>query len=173
MRGLEAGYDLMSYLAESLRDQFDEGLWVNLSPSFYKFGLKEKRCGFSGPVVVSVFPIAPLLKNCRNLVCVVHCLLVLKWVFPRATRRITPLGSRKNNFPCLSVDPSRLAALLVPSIRGVCAVLAPCQTGVSAPKQGKLFLREPFHYSHCLVLKLAPTDWPFWVKNVTGLRKRP
>jgi len=27
--------------------------------------------------------------------------------------------------------------------RGVCAVLAPCQTGVSAPKQGKLFLREP------------------------------
>jgi len=111
-------------------------------------------------------------------------------------------GSRKNNFPCFGLDPSRLAALLVLSvggllnislswqvhaqeetaiiswrecskksvqqgrshfdarsvhgvrehgkmartplaaffnipIRGVCAVLASCQTGVSAPKQGK------------------------------------
>ena len=52
-------------------------------------------------------------------------------------------GLRKNTFPCLGVDLSRLTALLVLSIRGVCAVLAPCQTGVSAPKQGKLFLREP------------------------------
>ena len=54
-----------------------------------------------------------------------------------------PEGSRKNNFPCLGGDPSPLAALLVLSIRGVCAVLAPCQTGVSAPKHRKLFLREP------------------------------
>jgi len=53
------------------------------------------------------------------------------------------LGLRKNNFPCLGADPSRLAALLVLSIRGVCAVLAPCQTGASTPKHGKLFLREP------------------------------
>ena len=52
----------------------------------------------------------------------------------------SPEGSRKNTFPGLGVDPSRLAALLV---RGVCAVLAPCQTGVSAPKPGKVFLREP------------------------------
>ena len=125
-------------------------------------------------------------------------------------------GSRKNTFPCLGVDPSRLAAWLVLSIRGmlekaasgvlallpcsrtmstlrsskwlrpcwidpserlracfiehslpltmrgssgaflgcwseifnrpirgVCAVLSLCQSGVSAPKQGKLFLREP------------------------------
>ena len=46
-------------------------------------------------------------------------------------------GSCRNHFPCLGVDPFRLAGLLVLSIRGVCAVLAPCQTGVSAPKQGK------------------------------------
>ncbi len=52
-------------------------------------------------------------------------------------------GSHKNNFPCLGVDPSRLAALLVLSIRGVCAVLASYQTGVSSPKHGKLFSREP------------------------------
>jgi len=135
---------------------------------------------------------------------------------PGSTRRkgkepitlLTVKGSRKNNLPCLGVDPFRLAALLVLSIRGmlkkaasgvlailpcsrtpctlrsskwlrpcwtnffehslplmmsvsswayfcplseifnspirgVCAALAPCQTGVSAPKQGKLFLREP------------------------------
>ena len=55
-------------------------------------------------------------------------------------------GSRKNNFPCLGVDPSRLAAWLVLSIRGVCAVLEPCQTGVSAPKHEKLFLREPLGF---------------------------
>ncbi len=52
-------------------------------------------------------------------------------------------GSRKNNFPSLGVDPSRLAALLVPYIPRVCAVLEPCQTGVSVPQNGKLFLREP------------------------------
>jgi len=52
-------------------------------------------------------------------------------------------GSRKNNFPPLSVDPSRLAALLVLYIPRVCAVLAPCQTGVSTPKNKKVFLREP------------------------------
>ncbi len=45
---------------------------------------------------------------------------------------------------CLGVDPSRLAALLVLSIRGVCAVLAPCQIGASTPKHRKLLLREPF-----------------------------
>ena len=55
----------------------------------------------------------------------------------------SPKGSRKNNFPSLSVDPSCLAALLVPYIPRVCAVLAPCQTGVSSPQNGKLFLREP------------------------------
>ncbi len=30
--------------------------------------------------------------------------------------------------------------------RRVCAVLTPCQTGVSAPKQGKLFLHEPLGF---------------------------
>jgi hypothetical protein len=34
MRGLEAGHDLIFYLAESLRDQIEEGLWVNLSTAF-------------------------------------------------------------------------------------------------------------------------------------------
>ena len=90
MRGLEASHDPIPYLAELSRDQIEEGLWVNLSPSFYNLSLKEKRCGFSRPVVVSVFPIVPFLKSGRNLVCVIHCLIVLKWVFPRATRRITP-----------------------------------------------------------------------------------
>jgi len=37
-----------------------------------------------------------------------------------------------------------LAAFSNIPIRGVCAVLAPCQTGVSSPKQAKLFLREPY-----------------------------
>lgn len=50
---------------------------------------RDERCGFSCSVVVSVFPIVLFLKSCRNLVCVVHCLIVLKWVFPRATCRIT------------------------------------------------------------------------------------
>jgi len=59
--------------------------------------------------------------------------------------------------------------------RGVCAVPAPCQTGVSAPKQRKLFLREPspvnsFHHSHLTALKFARCVWPFWAKNVTLLR---
>ncbi len=35
-----------------------------------------------------------------------------------------------------------LAAFFNIPIRGVCAILTPCRTSVSAPKQGKLFLRE-------------------------------
>ena len=68
----------------------------------------------------------------------------------RGVSSVCPKGSRKNNFPCVGVDPSRLAALLVLSIRGVCAALAPCQTGASAPKHGKLFLREPYAPRHSL-----------------------
>ena len=36
-----------------------------------------------------------------------------------------------------------LAAFFNIPIRGVCAILTPCRTGVSAPQKGKLFLREP------------------------------
>ncbi len=68
--------------------------------------------------------------------------LLLHALPPSGTLIVLVKGSRKNNFPCLSVDSSRRAAWLVLSIRGVCTVLAPCQTDVSAPKQGKLFLRE-------------------------------
>ena len=69
-------------------------------------------------------------------------------------------GSRKNNFPYLGVDPSCLAALLVLSIRGVCTVLAPCQTGVSAPKQGMLkkaaSLRQGYGRQASGVLAILP-----------------
>ena len=36
-----------------------------------------------------------------------------------------------------------LAAFFNIPYRGVCAVLAPCQTGALAPRQGMLFLRDP------------------------------
>ncbi len=45
MRGLEAGHDLIPYLAELSRDQIEEGLWVNLSPTFYNLSLKENCLG--------------------------------------------------------------------------------------------------------------------------------
>ncbi len=57
------------------------------------------------------------------------------------------LGLAQEYLPLFGVDPSRLAMLPVLSIRGVCAVFALCQTGVSAPKQGKEFLREPLSYA--------------------------
>ena len=85
----------------------------------------------------------------------------------------------RNCMPALRRARARITssvwALLVLSIRGVCAVLAPCQTGVSAPKQRKLFLREPspvnsFHHSHLTALKFARCVWPSWAKNATLLR---
>jgi len=72
--------------------------------------------------------------------------VILSQVLRRVIKKkgnVSSKGSRKNNVPSLGDDPSRLAALLVPDIPRVGAVLAPCQTGVSAPKNGKLFLREP------------------------------
>ncbi len=55
---------------------------------------------------------------------------------PASVRQL-PLGFAQELLPMVGVDPSRLAALLVLSIRGVCAILAPYQTGVSAPKHLK------------------------------------
>ncbi len=70
--------------------------------------------------------------------------LKFPFVSHNSTSDFLSKGSCKNNVPCLGVDPSRLAALLVLSIRGACAVLASCQTGISAPKRDTLFLRDPY-----------------------------
>ena len=45
----------------------------------------------------------------------------------------------RNNFSNLAADASRRAALLVACILPVCALLAPCRAGASAPKLANLF----------------------------------
>jgi hypothetical protein len=52
-------------------------------------------------------------------------------------------GPTKNNYPFWDADASRLAALLVGHISRYYSLLAPCQTGASAPENGHLFLAGP------------------------------
>ena len=52
-------------------------------------------------------------------------------------------GPGENRVASLATDASRRAALLVAYILPVCALLAPCRAGASAPKLGNLILAGP------------------------------
>ncbi len=78
-------------------------------------------------------------------------------------------GSRKNNFPCLGVDPSRLASLLVLSIRGMLKkaasgvlALLPCSRTMSTLRASKGRERRWTDlFEHSLQLMMAASSWAF------------